>query len=324
MLFRSGGDGYAYCTVGGLAEGDTAEREIVAKEVYAPSPYTKSDGEFTGKVTPKEDGNSDSLAVELNGGAPVPNSKDPGEAMLRKVDSRTGEGVGPATFKFVGTAWPNDERQAPFSGSFDCDEDGNLYLQWTNPRDEATYIPPGDYTVTEEIPPPGYDKTNQVEHLVLRYDDTKVGGDGVAEAYSSGPLVFHNNKLIRLKLLKVSNGDEPLAGAMFEIYKDGALWDSGTTDDEGYVYFSGRGGDGLKEGLYKIVETKAPDGYLLPTENYVEIHIDPADVTQGEDVEVHMINYKYPEIVIKKKARDSDEALPGATFKITIDGRDFR
>lgn len=322
---KSGGDGYAYCLVGGISEDDFETREIVARETYAPSPYKVQPGDFTGTATPKPGGNNRSKASELNGGNPVKNSKsdDPSESTLRKIDSRTGEGVGPATFRFKGTAFPNEEGQAPYDALWSCDENGNLMFQWTNPKDTATYIPPGDYTVTEEVPPPGYAPTDQVEHLVLRYDDSMTGVPGGDAVYSSGPLVFKNDKLIRLKLYKTSNEDEPLDGAQFDLYKDGALWDSGTTGPDGYVYFSGRGGDGLTEGLYKLVETKAPDGYLLPTKNYVEIHINPEDVTQGEDVEVHMINYKYPEILIKKTARDGGEPLEGAQFRISINTKEF-
>lgn len=302
------------------------DHNVVVKELTAPQGYTSEPGEVWSGTVQCMDGVANAALVQ-NTGKTVENTQDDDDDddTLEKIDARTSERVGPATFHFEGNAIYVD-KSAPMGfrterQSFDVTtgDNGVYHFQWTEPRN-PNYIPPGEYTVTETVAPPGYSLSGEVKHLTLTYDDSNTD---IGEARSSGPLIFKNDKLKTLKLIKVSSDNEPLAGAEFDIYKDGKLWDSGVSDGEGIVYFDGAGGDGLEEGLYKIVETKAPEGYLLPTKNYVEVHVDPADLQQSDEIEVHLTNYKYPEIKLIKKARDGGEPLKGATFKFTIDGQDF-
>ena len=309
----------------GCTPGD--DHNVSVKELSAPQGYTAEPGEVWSGSVQCEAGVPNAALVKDTGKTVdnIPGGDDDDGGSLKKVDARTSEGVGPATFHFEGNAIyvdkdaPGGFRTERQSFDITTGDNGVYNFQWTEPRN-PNYIPPGEYTVTETIPPPGYSLSGEVKHLTLTYDDSDTDS---SPGRSSGPLIFKNDPLKRLKLIKVSNNDEPLEGATFDIYKDGKLWDSGVSDSDGIVYFDGAGGDGLEEGLYKIVETKAPAGYLLPSKNYVEIHVDPADLQQSEEITVNMINYKYPEVKILKKARDEDKGLAGATFKITIDGKDF-
>lgn len=60
------------------------------------------------------------------------------------------------------------------------------------------------------------------------------------------------------------NGVTPLSGATFQLMKDGQAVDGKTvvSDADGYVWFTG-----LAEGSYSLKETKAPNGYAVPTED---------------------------------------------------------
>ena len=59
-----------------------------------------------------------------------------------------------------------------------CDETGTLKLQWEDPTGED-YIEPGEYTVTEVIPPPGYEMSEESQNLRLWLEDKD--GDGIQE-----------------------------------------------------------------------------------------------------------------------------------------------
>ena len=88
-------------------------------------------------------------AAAVNGGAAIKNGEGggPPSGVVNKVD-QNGNGIGPATFNF--------KKLTPNAVDMDiaCDETGSLELQWTDPTGE-NYIEPGEYTVTEKIPPPG-------------------------------------------------------------------------------------------------------------------------------------------------------------------------
>ena len=107
---------------------------------------------------------------------PPPSS---GKAILFKRDANTNEGVGPATFKFSSVTNGDYE--------FDTDENGVLEtVQWWDPTEgEGKYIKPGEYTVTELIPPPNYMPSNEVQQIKLELDEN---GDPIPV----GPLVFQN------------------------------------------------------------------------------------------------------------------------------------
>lgn len=79
-----------------------------------------------------------------------PSTPASGKTILFKRDANTNEGVGPATFKFSSVTNGDYE--------FDTDENGVLEsIQWWDPTEaEGKYIKPGEYTVTELIPPPNY------------------------------------------------------------------------------------------------------------------------------------------------------------------------
>lgn len=100
--------------------------------------------------------------------------------IVYKRDAMTNSGVGPATFKFASVSNGDYE--------FTTNANGELEpIQWWNPTDESEgrYIKPGEYTVTEIVPPPNYMPTTEVQQIKLELDDK---GNGIP----AGPLVFQN------------------------------------------------------------------------------------------------------------------------------------
>ncbi len=266
-------------------------------------------------------------------------------ATLKKVDSRTGQGIGPATFRFTGAETPdypsfpiipsvetieelmawlqravaewNSHDYVDIGGvhnyEFQTDANGILNFQWQDPA-QANYIAPGLYYVTELQAPAGYERTMEGQWIELSIDDN---GNAVA----SGSLVFKNDKLHTVRIVKLSADGTQLPGAVFNVYRDGQLISSGlTTGANGELVFDGANHEGITSGYYEFEEVTPPAGYMLPENNRIGIKIDASDPTIMEHV-LTVTNYEYPDIVIEKKEKGTDTPLSGATFEVFIDAQ---
>lgn len=276
------------------------------KETSTPVGYVGSTNPYQVTVSATNNSTQDTAAA-VNGGAAIKNGEpQPPEGVVNKVD-QDGNGIGPATFHFVSLTNGVETDIA-------CDENGVLELQWTDPTAD-NYLEPGEYTVTELIPPEGYEKSDEVQNLRLWIEDM----GGVPTAMHSGPITFVNKPKHSVIIQKVDESGNGLPGAVFDIYFNGAKVDSQTTGPDGTFTYAGTDGNGLQTGTWGFEEVKAPDGYLIPYAKYQEVFVD----ADNEDIRVHQIsfiNYTYPEIQIKKVVAGSDEPLAGAVFEVMIDG----
>lgn len=195
---------------------------------------------------------------------------------------------------------------------FTTDASGNLTLQWGDPSG-SNYIAPGTYYVTEKVAPKGYELNTEGQWVEFAIDE-----DG--NQICKGPLVFANDKLHTLTIRKYSEDNIPLAGATFEIYRNGQLLATETTDAKGEIRFFGKDEAGIESGYYEVKETKAPDGYLLPERNVYGVNIDASDTTVVEHV-VSFTDYRYADIVIHKTAAGTTRGLAGAKFEVFIDAQ---
>lgn len=278
------------------------------KETSAPPGYVSNGKGYSVTVSATNNATKETAAA-VNGGAAIKNGEGSGtpSGVVNKVD-QNGNGIGPATFHF--------KKLTPNAVDMDiaCDETGSLELQWTDPSGE-NYIEPGEYTVTEKIPPPGYEKDNNAQNLRLWIEKDD---EGVPVAKSSGPITFVNEPKHSIVIQKVDKSGNGLPGAVFDIYLNGAKIDSATTGPDGTFTFAGTDGNGLEPGTYDFVEVQAPNGYLLPYWKCQSITI-----RQGQtDVLIHtltFVNHDYPEIVIQKVSAGTEQPLAGAVFEVKID-----
>ena len=288
---------------------DSATKTFYLKEISAPPDYVPNGAGYTVTVSSTNNSTKETAAA-VNGGVAIKNGKSqPPSGVVQKVDP-DGNGIGPATFHF--------KKLTPNAVDMDipCDETGTLKLQWEDPTGED-YIEPGEYTVTEVIPPPGYEMSEESQNLRLWLEDKD--GDGIQEPYSSGPIVFQNQPKHTVIIQKVDETGNGLPGAVFDVYFNGAKVDSVTTGPDGTFNYTGTDGNGVSTGTWEFVETKAPSGYLIPYMNYQSVTVN----TLYDDVRVHtltFVNYTYPEIVIQKVAAGNDQPLAGAVFEVMVDG----
>jgi len=171
---------------------------------------------------------------------------------------------------------------------------------------EGDELPYGSYRITEQSPPQGYVKSSRVE--TVKWDGTK-----------DVTITWENVRDISLTIIK---GDGQtgvsLPNATFDVYADGKLFTSVTTNDAGEAYVSGI----KKEAYIEVVETAAPAGYVLDQTPH-GIHIDPYDPTIEDDPVLTVTNRARPALRILKYDLTSNKPMPDVTFEVWHDGKLF-
>lgn len=141
-------------------------------------------------------------------------------------------------------------------------------------------LAPGHYTLLEVEAPAGYLVNTQGISFEI-----PEAAEGKVQTLDLGTLTDYTG---RLEILKTDENGKPLAGAVFKILDESGsvVRDQLTTDEQGYVHVTG-----LAPGQYKVVETKAPQGYQIDTTPAV---FEIAAKAQGEPqaVQIKAVNKK--------------------------------
>ena len=230
-----------------------------------------------------------------------PSTPASGKTILFKRDANTNEGVGPASFKFSSVTNGDYE--------FDTDENGVLEsIQWWDPTEaEGKYIKPGEYTVTELIPPPNYTPSNEVQQIKLELDEN---GDPIP----AGPLVFQNLEKVGLRVVKYDRESHTcMSGVTFEIFRDGTSIGQYETDSNGEILLSG-----IEPGTYRVVEVDTGDGSHILDGSYQEIELAAGEGTK----DLVFFNDEKPGLkLVKVDSTDPSKTISGAVFEIrAVDG----
>ncbi|MCI9243859.1 MAG: hypothetical protein HFF43_10830, partial [Lawsonibacter sp.] len=302
----SNGVGYFKVTWTALTASDT-KRTVWVKELQGPSPeYQITQSPVQGTV----DANvhvDEAHALLVRGGPWKNTVPKPGKSIIRKVDEN-GIGIGPGTFHFSCLA-------EGMEFDVDFDESGNLTkeLNWWNPA-LPNYIPEGTYQVTETKGPEGYVIDTSAKEIRLWTEII----DDIKTPKNSGPLTFVNHEKIRITLEKRDESGKGLPGAVFAVYYNDEYLKDVETGADGTFVLTGDGGEGLPDGVYTFIETKAPAGYVLPRNRVQEVVLCAAK-DGPKNVILSFTNYRYSEIRIKKVQTGTTSGLAGATFEVKID-----
>ena len=255
-------------------------------------------------------------AVEVK----VPNTYILGSVTLKKVDheepSKVLEGA-----EFVLT----DAEGNPIK----WDVSDSVYT--LNPEGEAQTIiagtvtlqnlPAGQYTLTETKAPAGY----------VSLDEARVFS--ITAENAAAALEIRVENLLRRTAVGITKIDEEnhelrLSGAEFTLYRleNGQPTQelaTAVTNENGLAVFAD-----LTMGVYRVVETRAPEGYqlwknpidLLVDENgAVKVGSGGLEIPEVDQVFVFSITNRAitKEITIQKVSSETGAALPGATFRLT-------
>ena len=248
--------------------------DVTIKETAAPEGYTL----LPDKVV--NTGSTGGKTVEVK----LANSDDH-VFKVHKVSSADNRNLMGAKFEVKGI--DND-----FVNTYTTDALGEFTIQG---RD----LPTGSFEVYEIAAPEGY-ATDGADIQTFSWDNTR-----------DVTLTFKNAPLPGIQIYKYDkDSKEPLAGATFEIRRDGQVLQTVKTDVNGYakVY-------NLPKGFYQVVEVEPPQGYLKDEVEH-EVYIDPsADPTQIIR-EVNVPNTKKLSIRIIKQDKDTKVPLQGWKFDV--------
>ena len=248
--------------------------DVTIKETAAPEGYTL----LPDKVV--NTGSTGGKTIEVT----MANSDDH-VFKVHKVSSADNRNLMGAKFEVKGI--DND-----FVNTYTTDALGEFTIQG---RD----LPTGSFEVYEIAAPEGY-ATDGADIQTFSWDNTR-----------DVTLTFKNAPLPGIQIYKYDkDSKEPLAGATFEIRRDGQVLQTVKTDVNGYakVY-------NLPKGFYQVVEVEPPQGYLKDEVEH-EVYIDPsADPTQIIR-EVNVPNTKKLSIRIIKQDKDTKVPLQGWKFDV--------
>lgn len=174
------------------------------------------------------------------------------------------------------------------NGEFTTDESGIIEI--------TEYLPIGSTINVKEIRVPDTHNMDAQPQSVKIMENT------------THRLNFYNSPKSGIQIVKIdADSKEPLKGAQFSVYKkSGDLIGEYETNSEGIIFI-----EKLSPQWVKIVETRAPEGFLIDdTPKDVEI-------TNNQFVKVVFENKKIGSLQIKKISEFDGSPLAGATFVVT-------
>ena len=208
---------------------------------------------------------------------------------IRKVDAdNPTRGLAGAVIKITGA-------DNNFTGTYTTGAGGALTdVPWDT-------MPIGSYVAEEVTPPNGYS---------LSKDAGKVRQEFYWDGKTDVSLVFENDAKVKIQLIKLTDANAPLPGAVFHILRDGQLIGTEATDASGKITVPH-----VTEGMYAFVEVSAPAPYAKLTAP-VCAHVDQATVAGGGTVTVTAKDQKLPNLTIQKLDKQTKQPIPGTVFEI--------
>ncbi len=208
---------------------------------------------------------------------------------VRKVDKQTGYSLRDAVIAF-------EQIDGDYYTTAVTDQSGTILM-------DVETLPLGSYKVYEVTAPEGYemDPTPQTVH----WDGTK-----------DITLTFNNVRKLTIEIYKCDeNNLRSLSNATFEVYRNGQLVTTVTTNDSGLAYVPG-----VTTGYYTVKEVTAPEGYVADGREY-GVYVDNYDPATTDDPRINVTNAEKPSLTVLKFDAQTMKPVPDVTFEVYHDGQ---
>ena len=216
-----------------------------------------------------------------------------------------------------------DENGNPLAGAeFMLSPGGNSEITGANGIAAFEGLAEGTYTIIETKSPTGYGKLEGLEGSVT----VNIQANGTANVEGTVPdnlefngksviLTWKNTRTHGSISITKTDGNQPLSGAFFGLYKDAAATGNPeiikSTDKDGKALFAD-----LEAGTYYVKEIAAPNGYALDTT--VRGFTIGGDNTWDVKTEIKNTLKEYSLTLVKKG--DDGKLLPGVEFTLSGNG----
>lgn len=212
-----------------------------------------------------------------------------GEGSIRKVDADDpSKGLAGAVIKIEGV-------DNSFTGTYVTGSGGYLEdVPWDT-------MPIGSFVATELTPPSGY---------TLNADPDKNKQEFFWDGKNDVDLVFEDDAKVKLQLLKLDDSENPLEGAVFNIFQDWQLIGTEATGPDGTITVPN-----ITAGTFAFVEVSVPEPFAK-LQDPVVVHVNQADVDGGGTISVTAVDQRLPNLTILKQDGQTKEVIPGTTFEI--------
>lgn len=260
--------------------GDLPFGQYYMKETRAPEGYLKTDQVFDINIT------ENAKVYEFN----IENNSVKGKVKVQKIDADiTG-------YKIPGVEFTIYDKTGAVVDKMITDSEGIATSK------DLRY---GRYTMRETKPAEGYHPNNTVYEI-------EVDANGKIYEFDIDNTIVKGK--IQIVKVDANNEETPVANAEFDVIAENVPGvDKGTlvqhlkTDKNGFAVT-----DKIRYGTYKLIETKAPEGFWLSTKEYF------VDIKEEGKVVVRYISNKPIEAKIRviKTDGETSVALKGVTFEI--------
>ena len=162
-------------------------------------------------------------------------------------------------------------------------------------------LPTGSFLAEEITPPEGF---------ILSSDVSKVKQPFVWDGEHDVSLVFENSSKVKVRLLKVDEGNNPVAGCIFVILRDGQVIGTEETGPDGTITVSN-----VAEGYYEFREVFAPAPFDCDRAP-VGVHVNAEDLQGEQTIVVTKMNHHKRSLTIQKRDAETGDPIPGTSFHV--------